>query len=91
MASTTSFTATAGTSWAALVVGSAYASCQLQASSLPVAIAVGTSLPAASATDYFVLGSDAATIVLSVGDTIYARGLNGSATVRGIRVSGEIV
>ena len=87
MASTTTFPATAGTTWAALVVGSAYASCQLQAASLPVAIAVGTSLPAATATDYFVLGSDPATIVLAAGDTIYARGLNGAATVRGIRVS----
>lgn len=86
---TTTFSATAGSAWAALVVGSAYASCQLQASSLPVAISVGTSEPAASATDYFVLNSagNPVAITIAAGDTIYARGLNGPATVRGIRVS----
>ncbi|MDE2471771.1 MAG: hypothetical protein KGL35_24375 [Bradyrhizobium sp.] len=87
---TTTFVQTFGSTWDAIVAGSAATSAYVQAASGALKLIVASSPPAAGATGYLTVNDLAnipsVTIPLATGDTLYGQALNGSAVARGFLV-----
>jgi len=87
MATTTIAVDVPSDEWTEIVDGDDYESVGLQVTSVQgAAIAIAATEPAADSADFVIVGASALSlfvpIALAAGDLIYARGINGEATIR---------